>query len=110
MKLLFDENLSPKLVAALIDAFPDSVHVDRVGLASATDDAVWVYARKQGYTLISKDSDFHERSLLQGYPPKVIWLRHGNCTNKQIEIILRNKAEEIHTLLNDPEAAFLILL
>jgi predicted nuclease of predicted toxin-antitoxin system len=110
VKLLFDENLSPKLVIALADLFPDSAHVDRVGLGGSTDNAVWDYAREHNYTLISKDSDFHEKSLLHGHPPKIIWIKRGNCTNKQIEIILRNKAQEIETLLNDPEATFLILL
>lgn len=110
MKLLFDENLSPKLVSALVDIFPDSAHVDRVGLGGADDNQVWCYARQYGFTLVSKDSDFHEKSLLQGYPPKVIWIKRGNCTNKQIEMMLRNKAEQINVMLNDPEAAFLILL
>jgi predicted nuclease of predicted toxin-antitoxin system len=110
VKLLFDENLSPRLVAALADIFPDSAHVDRLGLGGATDDEVWEHAHKQGYTLVSKDSDFHEKSLLHGYPPKVIWIKRGNCTNKQIEMILRNKSGQIQTLLNDQETAFLILL
>ncbi|CBL46933.1 Conserved hypothetical protein [gamma proteobacterium HdN1] len=110
MKLLFDENLSPKLVAALADVFPDSAHVDRAGLGSANDGTVWEYAREHGFTLVSKDSDFHEKSFLHGYPPKVIWIKRGNCTNKQIEMILRNKAEHIQAMINDPDAAFLILL
>lgn len=110
MKLLFDENLSPKLVAALADVFLDSAHLDRVGLGSANDDIVWEYARQHGFTLVSKDSDFHEKSLLYGYPPKVIWIKRGNCANKQIEILLRNKAEQINAMINDSEAAFLILL
>lgn len=110
MKLLYDENLSPKLVMALNDVFPDSAHVDRVGLGGASDREVWEYARDNGYTLISKDSDFQEMSLLHGYPPKVIWLKRGNCTNKQIELILRNKSAQIAELLDDPEAALLLLL
>lgn len=110
MKLLFDENLSPKLVAALADVFPGSAHVDRVGLGGAMDHEVWEYARLQGYTLVSKDSDFQEMSLLRGYPPRVIWIKRGNCTNKQIELILRNRAEQIGFFLNDREAAFSILL
>lgn len=110
MKLLLDENLSPKLVATLADIFPDSAHVHRLGLGSAADREVWDYAREHGYTLVSKDSDFHEMSLLHGYPPKVVWIKRGNCSNKQIELILRNKAPHIETLLKDPEAAFLLLL
>ncbi|MDE2155540.1 MAG: DUF5615 family PIN-like protein [Xanthomonadaceae bacterium] len=107
---MYDENLSPKLVMALNDVFPDSAHVDRVGLGGASDREVWEYARDNGYTLISKDSDFQEMSLLHGYPPKVIWLKRGNCTNKQIELILRNKSAQIAELLDDPEAALLLLL
>lgn len=110
MKLLFDENLTPKLVAALADVYPDSAHVDREGLGGADDNQVWEYARQHGFAMVSKDSDFHEKSLLRGYPPKVIWIKRGNCTNKQIEMLLRNKAEQINAMLNDPEAAFLILL
>ncbi|MGH8116275.1 MAG: DUF5615 family PIN-like protein [Rhodanobacteraceae bacterium] len=70
MKLLFDENLSPKLAMALADLFPDSTHVHRVGLGSAPDTEVWVFARTHGFTLVSKGSDFHELSLLRGYPPR----------------------------------------
>ncbi len=110
MKLLFDENLSPRLVAALADIFPDSVHVHHVGLGASTDREVWDYARAHSYTLVSKDSDFHELSLLHGYPPKVVWIKRGNCSNKQIGLILRNKAAHIEALHKDSEAAFLLLL
>ncbi|MDP1932508.1 MAG: DUF5615 family PIN-like protein [Gammaproteobacteria bacterium] len=110
MTLLFDENLSPKLVSTLADIFPASVHVDRAGLGSADDNDVWKFAQQNELTLVSKDSDFHEKSLLHGYPPKVIWIKRGNCTNKQIEFLLRSRAEQIHDFINDKEAAFLILL
>jgi predicted nuclease of predicted toxin-antitoxin system len=45
MKLLFDENPSPKLVALLYDLFPASVHVREVGLEAADDLTVWKYAQ-----------------------------------------------------------------
>lgn len=110
MKLLFDENLSPKLVEALADIFPESAHVDRLGMGSADDDKVWQYARQHAFTLVSKDSDFHEKSLLHGTPPKVVWIRRGNCTTRQIEILLRDMAGHITNMNDDPEAAYLILL
>jgi predicted nuclease of predicted toxin-antitoxin system len=110
LKLLFDENLSPRLVDTLADIFPFSAHAHRLNLGSADDTAVWEYAQQHSFTLVSKDSDFHERSLLKGYPPKVIWIKRGNCSNKQIELLLRNKAEQINEMLADPEAAYLILL
>ena len=109
MKLLFDENLAPRLVNALADLFRDSAHVQAVGLGGATDDQVWKYARGHEFTIVSKDSDFHERSLLLGYPPKVVWIRRGNCSTDQIERLLRDCAAEIEGLGADPAAAFLIV-
>ncbi len=44
MKLLFDQNLSPKLVNRLADLFPGSIHVLSVGLDCADDDRIWEYA------------------------------------------------------------------
>ncbi|WP_372719960.1 DUF5615 family PIN-like protein [Immundisolibacter sp.] len=110
MKLLFDENLSPRLVDALAGLFPGSAHVHGAGLGSATDDAVWHHAREQGFTLVSKDADFYELSLLRGQPPKVIWIRRGNCSTAQIETLLRTQAGRIEAMLGDPEATCLALL
>lgn len=110
MKLLFDENLSPRLVSALADEFPDSAHVDRVGLGSEPDPVIWEYAKIHGYILVSKDSDFHEKSLLFGHPPKVIWIRRGNCSVQQIELILRNKVSAIERLNTDDTLTYLMLL
>ncbi|WP_411727342.1 DUF5615 family PIN-like protein [Methyloglobulus sp.] len=110
MKLLFDENLSPKLVNLLADIFPDSVHVDRVGLGGKTDDEVWCYAKANGFILVSKDSDFYDKNLLHGHPPKVIWIKRGNCTNRQIHLLLRNKHEIICRLNYDEELGFMIIL
>jgi len=60
--------------------------------------------------LVSKDSDFHELSLLYGSPPKVVWIRRGNCTTRQIEFILRNKLEDIRALVGNPESTYLVIL
>ena len=109
MKLLFDENLLPRLVPRLADIFPDSAHVDRIGLGSEPDPVIWEYAKAHGYTLVSKDSDFHERSLVQGYPPKVVWIRRGNCSVRQIELILRNKHAEIERLSVDESLTYLVI-
>ena len=110
MKLLFDENLAPSLVLALADIFPHSEHVARIGLGAAPDREVWEYAREHNYTLVSKDSDFHELSLMYGSPPKVVWIRRGNCTTRQIEFILRNKLENIKSLADNPESTYLVIL
>ena len=110
MKLLFDENLSPRLVPALADLFPDSAHVDLLGMGGEPDPVIWEYAKYHGFVLVSKDSDFHERSLLYGHPPKVVWIRRGNCSVRHIEMILRNKAADIERLKVDDELTYLILL
>ena len=73
MKLLFDENLSPRLVDLLLIVFPESSHVRNVGLAKAADDRVWSYAQEHGFVIVSKDSDFDQRSFVLGAPPKVVW-------------------------------------
>jgi predicted nuclease of predicted toxin-antitoxin system len=109
MKLLFDENLSPKLVQALADLFPDSTHVDRIGLGGGADNDVWEYAKEHGFTLVSKDSDFYDKSMLSGHPPKVIWIKRGNCTNRQIQLLLRNKVESISAFFADEQVSFICI-
>ena len=80
MKLLFDHNLSHRLLHALQSEYPDSQHVRNIGLAEASDEAIWRHAIQQGFTIITKDADFHQRSFLFGHPPKVVWICCGNCS------------------------------
>ena len=89
MKLLFDENLSFRLVALLKDLFPGSQHVRVCGLGAADDAEIWDYAKNNGLIIVTKDSDFQERSVLLGAPPKIIWLRTRNCTTGGIALVLR---------------------
>ncbi len=107
MKLLLDQNLSPRIAAALSDVFPGSMHVRDAGLASRTDIEVWRYAAANGFCVVSKDSDFHQLSFLHGPPPKVVWIRRGNCTTKEIENLLRQSAAAIAQFGEDEESAFL---
>ena len=72
MKLLLDENLSPRLIGALSDLYPGSSHVEDCGLPSAPDDQVWRFAAENGFLIVTQDSDFSERSVLDGWPPKKI--------------------------------------
>lgn len=101
MRLLLDENLSPKLIAALDVTFPDSAHVDRIGLGGGTDGDVWDYAKANNFIIVSKDSDFYYKSVLYGHPPKVVWIRRGNCSNRQIQLLLINKANAIKAFSQD---------
>jgi predicted nuclease of predicted toxin-antitoxin system len=101
MKLLFDQNLSSRLVSRLADICPEASHVSLVGLDRASDDQVWGYARANSYTIVSKDSDFNEFSVLRGTPPKVVWLRIGNCTTGRVEATLREHQAEIRAFIED---------
>ena len=109
MKLLFDQNLSHRLVSALASEYPDSVHVRDVGLSAADDQVVWAYAAQNGLTIVSKDSDFQQRALLYGHPPKVIWVRLGNCTTIAVAALLRARHDDVLAFEADATAAFLVL-
>lgn len=78
-------------------------------MGAAPDDGVWRYARENGFTIVTKDADYHERSLIGGYPPKVIRVRRGNSTTAEIEAILRSHREAIDRLDAEPGLAVLIL-
>lgn len=109
MSLLFDQNLSHRLVTLLATEYPGSVHVRDVGLSTADDQVVWIHAAQNRLTIVSKDSDFQQRALLFGHPPKVVWLRLGNCTTTAIATLLRARHDDVLAFEADPVAAFLAL-
>lgn len=109
MKLLFDENLSPKLPGLLETHFPESAHVRECGLLGQPDEDVWKYARTHSFTIITKDSDFRQRSMLYGHPPKIVWLRIGNCTRDQLVQLIMVDVQDIHALDTDPFETVLVL-
>lgn len=109
MKLLLDENLSPRLAADLAAIFPGSVHVDLAALHGQSDDAIWEHARVEGFTIVSKDNDFRQRSFLKGSPPKVVWLAVGNAGTDVIRQLLRTSQARIATFISAPEETLLVL-
>jgi len=109
VKLLFDHNLSPRLIRRLADLYANSSHVYLLGLDRADDQAMWEHARREGYLIVTKDADFGDLCMLFGFPPKVIWIRRGNCKNKDIEDILRRHGEEISALDADQVIGILTL-
>ena len=109
VRLLLDQNLSSRLVRALADVFRGSTHVRDVGLSRATDEAVWTYAARHGYVIVSKDAEFHQRSFVLGHPPKVVWIRRGNCSTRDIETLLRGRGPDLLAFDADPERSFLAL-
>lgn len=109
MKILLDQNLSPRLIQALADELPNSAHVRDIGLAQADDGTIWQFAASNGYTIVSKDDDFRERARLFGPPPQVILLKLGNCSTSDIENALRRNRDPISRMDTDPEAALLLI-
>jgi predicted nuclease of predicted toxin-antitoxin system len=109
VKLLFDENLSPRLVRLVAVGYPGSVHVRDVGLKGHVDDALWQYARGSGLVIVSKDTDFRERSYVDGFPPKVIWLDVGNVGTDAVAQLLMAEHGRAHQFEADKEASILIL-
>ena len=109
MKLLFDENLSPKLTQSLTDLFPGSQHVFDIFPAAADDGAIWNYATTNGMAIVSKDTDFSERSILHGGPTKVIWIRVGNCLTSEIEKLVRANFPALQKFLNQSLESCLVL-
>ena len=109
MILLFDQNLSFRLPRALADIYPGALHVRHLGLTEVDDKEIWLYAAANDCVIVSKDSDFYQRSLLYGHPPKVVWIRRGNCSTKIVEEILRQHRDDIEGLMSDSTSACLML-
>ena len=109
VRLLFDQNLSFRLVGLLDDIYPGSAHVRPLGMDQADDIVIWQYAGANGFMIVSKDSDFYQRSLLYGSPPKVVWLRVGNCSTRQVADLLRSRKADIEAFADDDSSTFLAL-
>jgi predicted nuclease of predicted toxin-antitoxin system len=109
LKLLFDENLSFRLAMALADLFPGSTHVEDVGLEESSDDVIWRYADDHGYAIVTKDADFADRSLVERAPPKVVWIRRGNCSTRQIESLLRERHDDLEEFEANNESLLRVL-
>lgn len=108
MKLLFDANLSPALCGRLADLYTGSVHVAEVGLERSDTD-IWNHAKEHGFTIVSKDSDFEQRALVFGAPPKVVWIRLGNCRSGVVEALLRQRFEDVTAFGHDPNETLLAI-
>jgi predicted nuclease of predicted toxin-antitoxin system len=109
VKLLFDQNLSHRLVEMLADIYLGSEHVKILDMHREPDAVIWKFAKENDFVIVSKDNDFHQRSFLCGWPPKVVWLRLGNCSTQDIEKCLRSPFPDLAAFEADQQAAFLSL-
>ena len=104
MKLLLDANVSWRLVSILKDHFGECVHVDDIsGFDSpAKDTKIWQYAKDNGYTVITHDNDFNDLMAIRGFPPKIVWLRTGNCSRKfTADLLIRSKQVILDLLISE---------
>lgn len=108
-RLLFDENLAPRLARDLADLFPDSGHVRDLNLQTASDEEIWAQAADGCFVIVTKDDDFRQRGFLRGHPPKVIWVRLGNCRTADVATLLRAREADVHAFIDDPQLALLAL-
>ncbi len=109
MKLLFDENLSERLVELLSPDYPGSGHVEALVGRGCSDVQVWEFAGANGYCIVSKDNDFRQRAFLYGPPPKVAWLSVGNAGTSAIARLLRDRAAALASFDADKDAALLVV-
>ena len=109
MKLLFDQNISRKLVKLLEAYFPESFHVSQVELETASDLEIWNYAKTHSFTIVTQDSDFSDLVSLFGFPPKVIWLSLGNVSTNNIFLSFRERQESVIAFGDDSEKGCLVI-
>ncbi len=103
MKLLFDQNISFRLVNLISDYYPNSKQIKELGLENSTDLEIFNYAKKNGFSIVTFDSDFFDLTIMKGFPPKIIWLRTGNTTTLNIKTILEDKFEIIQSFLEETD-------
>ena len=109
MRLLFDWNLSPRLTTMLHDLFPQSIHVQDLGLDQTADTALWDYAISNGLVIVTKDKDLRDLSVARGHPPKVIRIELGNCPTQAVGALLRERRDELRNFHRDPQRGLLTL-
>ena len=97
------------MIHKIVDLYPESEHVKTLGLSNTDDAAIWEYAKTNGFMIVSKDSDFHQRSLLYGHPPKFIYLRIGNSPTSKIIQSLRDNFDTIVQFESSKTESLLVL-
>jgi predicted nuclease of predicted toxin-antitoxin system len=107
VKLLLDQNISYRLVKKIESLFPGSEQVVTLGLQNKPDRLIWEFAKKEGFTILTFDSDFYELSLTQGHPPKLIWIKSGNVTTNNLLKLLSGKASQVQNFADDSELSCL---
>jgi predicted nuclease of predicted toxin-antitoxin system len=101
MKLLFDQNISFRILKIIPEQYSNSSHVKKEGLINASDKQIWDFAKLHNYTIVTQDSDFNELNVLYGYPPKIIWIRAGNIKTIALLNILSDYYDDLEKFISD---------
>jgi predicted nuclease of predicted toxin-antitoxin system len=110
MKLLFDQNISHRILNHIQDILPEAKQVRDLDLENNSDKQIWEYAKKSAYIIVTFDGDFYDFSLVWGHPPKIIWIRTYNQTTKNVEKILRKYIDKMQDFQNDNDLACLEII
>ena len=109
MKLLFDENLSRRPVAALLDVFPGTIQVADVDMLRTPDPEIWQHAKENDFTIIRKNDDFLPLAHRFGPPPKLVMVEMGNCSNAILAERLRESAARLNEFVTHTRAGIIKL-
>lgn len=103
MKLLFDQNISFRIISKIETNFPLARQVRQIGIENHSDIEIWKYAKDNEYTIVSFDGDFFDLSNFKGHPPKIIWLRFGNTKTDFLAEIFNSRKSIIIDFINADE-------
>ena len=109
MKLLFDQNISYRILKKLPDVYSGSSHVKSEGLMNASDLEIWEYAKLHQFIIVTQDSDFNDLFLLKGFPPKILWFQTSNLRTDDLALILKNQQNDIIDFIDNDELGCLEL-
>ena len=102
MKLLFDQNISFRLIKRVSNTFTEAKQLRELGLENKTDRQIWEFAKENGFAIVTFDADFFDLSNLFGSPPKIIWLRTGNLKTNELSELILHRFEIIKEFLINP--------
>ena len=103
IRILIDQNISHRIIPKISTTFSAVEHVRNLGLQQASDYEIFLQARGQQFdAILTIDEDFLNLIQVFGSPPKIIWLRLGNCQTDYIASVLVAYREQIESfMLND---------
>lgn len=105
MRLLFDQNISFRIIKKLQRYFPECIHVSDCALNDCEDSDIWEYAKNEDLTIVTYDADFYDISIINGHPPKIIWIRTGNLTTDELTQLIISNQETIESFMHDSDVS-----